>query len=199
MRSSCLVLPVLELRCGWLSAASTSIPRRRAQSWSVGSVAHAAPFALGTCCSFLVRCSHWPAEFTSGRSGASSSISPATLEVTTSLLLARYGAAYWVKQKAGTRLDRLIKGVEAEGWRLVALTRPVPLFPFNSLNELSWRAPVSKPTSFWCSDHAANLSRLQCQHADRSRSCRGDEAVSPRSLRQSVERTLGGRGCEDCA
>jgi uncharacterized membrane protein YdjX (TVP38/TMEM64 family) len=32
----------------------------------------------------------------------------------------------WVRQKAGARLERLIKGVEAEGWRFVALTRLVP-------------------------------------------------------------------------
>jgi rhodanese-related sulfurtransferase len=31
-------------------------------------------------------------------------------------------------------VERLIKGVEAEGWRFVALTRLVPLIPFNLLN-----------------------------------------------------------------
>jgi uncharacterized membrane protein YdjX (TVP38/TMEM64 family) len=36
-----------------------------------------------------------------------------------------------IRQKAGTRLERLIKGVEVEGWRLVGLTRLVPLFPFD--------------------------------------------------------------------
>jgi rhodanese-related sulfurtransferase len=43
-------------------------------------------------------------------------------------------AADWVRRKAGGRLERLIAGVEAEGWRFVALTRLAPLIPFNLLN-----------------------------------------------------------------
>jgi len=35
---------------------------------------------------------------------------------------------------AGTRLQRLITGVEAEGWRFVAFVRLVPFFPFNLTN-----------------------------------------------------------------
>ena len=58
----------------------------------------------------------------------------ATLGATAAFLVARYVAADWVRQKAGSRLERLIKGVEAEGWRFVALTRLVPLVPFNLLN-----------------------------------------------------------------
>jgi uncharacterized membrane protein YdjX (TVP38/TMEM64 family) len=50
----------------------------------------------------------------------------ATLGATAAFLVARYVAADWVRQKAGARLERLIKGVEAEGWRFVALTRLVP-------------------------------------------------------------------------
>ena len=37
-------------------------------------------------------------------------------------------------QRLGGRLRRLIDGVEAEGWRFVALMRLVPLVPFNLLN-----------------------------------------------------------------
>ena len=58
----------------------------------------------------------------------------ATLGATASFLVARYLAADWVRRKAGGRLERLIAGVEAEGWRFVAFTRLVPLFPFNLLN-----------------------------------------------------------------
>src|SRR5215471_9384265 len=58
----------------------------------------------------------------------------ATLGATAAFLVARYVAAGWVREKAGARLERLIKGVEAEGWRFVALTRLVPLIPFNLLN-----------------------------------------------------------------
>jgi rhodanese-related sulfurtransferase len=58
----------------------------------------------------------------------------ATLGATAAFLVARYVAADWARRKAGARLDRLIKGVEAEGWRFVALMRLVPLVPFNLLN-----------------------------------------------------------------
>ena len=58
----------------------------------------------------------------------------ATLGATLAFLAARYLAADWVRRKAGGRLDRLIAGVEAEGWRFVAFVRLVPLFPFNLLN-----------------------------------------------------------------
>jgi len=58
----------------------------------------------------------------------------ATLGATASFLIARYLAADWVRRQAGGRLERLIAGVEAEGWRFVAFVRLVPLFPFNLLN-----------------------------------------------------------------
>ena len=58
----------------------------------------------------------------------------ATIGATLAFLIARYLASDWVADKAGGRLKQLIKGVEAEGWRFVAFTRLVPLFPFNLLN-----------------------------------------------------------------
>jgi uncharacterized membrane protein YdjX (TVP38/TMEM64 family) len=58
----------------------------------------------------------------------------ATLGATASFLIARYLAADWVRRRAGQRLERLIAGVEAEGWRFVAFVRLVPFFPFNLLN-----------------------------------------------------------------
>jgi uncharacterized membrane protein YdjX (TVP38/TMEM64 family)/rhodanese-related sulfurtransferase len=58
----------------------------------------------------------------------------ATLGATAAFLVARFIAADWVRGKAGGRLERLIKGVEREGWRFVAFTRLVPLIPFNLLN-----------------------------------------------------------------
>ncbi len=61
-------------------------------------------------------------------------ISGATLGATLAFLTARYLASDWVRQKAGGRAERLIAGVEAEGWRFVAFVRLVPLFPFNLLN-----------------------------------------------------------------
>jgi uncharacterized membrane protein YdjX (TVP38/TMEM64 family)/rhodanese-related sulfurtransferase len=58
----------------------------------------------------------------------------ATLGATAAFLIARYVAGDWIRQRAGGRLARLVSGVEAEGWRFVALTRLVPLVPFNLLN-----------------------------------------------------------------
>ena len=66
--------------------------------------------------------------------GTALNLAGATLGATAAFLVARYVAADWARRKAGARLDRLIKGVEAEGWRFVALMRLVPLVPFNLLN-----------------------------------------------------------------
>jgi uncharacterized membrane protein YdjX (TVP38/TMEM64 family)/rhodanese-related sulfurtransferase len=66
--------------------------------------------------------------------GSILNLAGATLGATAAFLVARYVAADWVREKAGARIERLIKGVEAERWRFVALTRLVPLIPFNLLN-----------------------------------------------------------------
>ena len=58
----------------------------------------------------------------------------ATVGATAAFLVARYLAADWVRKRASGRLDRLVAGVEAEGWRFVALVRLVPIIPFNLLN-----------------------------------------------------------------
>ena len=58
----------------------------------------------------------------------------ATLGATIAFLLARHLGADWVRKRLGGRLERLFTGVEKEGWRFVAFTRLVPLFPFNLLN-----------------------------------------------------------------
>jgi len=58
----------------------------------------------------------------------------ATAGATIAFLVARYVAGDWVERKTGPRVKHLIEGVEAEGWRFVALVRLVPLFPFNLSN-----------------------------------------------------------------
>ncbi len=58
----------------------------------------------------------------------------ATLGATLAFLVARYVAGDWLRRKARGQLERLISGVDAEGWRFVALVRLVPLFPFNLTN-----------------------------------------------------------------
>lgn len=62
------------------------------------------------------------------------SLTGATVGAALAFAVARFLAADWVAQKAGGKLQRLVDGVEQEGWRFVAFTRLVPLFPFNILN-----------------------------------------------------------------
>jgi uncharacterized membrane protein YdjX (TVP38/TMEM64 family) len=100
-----------------------------------GPVAHVALFALGTVL-FVPG-----ALFGQARGvligpawGTLLNLAGATLGATAAFLVARYVAVDWVRRRAGARLERLIKGVEAEGWRFVALTRLVPLIPSNLLN-----------------------------------------------------------------
>ena len=66
--------------------------------------------------------------------GALLSLTGATLGATIAFLIARYIAADWVEQHVSGRLQELKGGVEREGWRFVAFTRLVPIFPFNLLN-----------------------------------------------------------------
>jgi uncharacterized membrane protein YdjX (TVP38/TMEM64 family) len=61
-------------------------------------------------------------------------LTAATIGAALSFLIARYLASDYVSQRSGGKLKQLISGVEAEGWRFVAFTRLVPLFPFNLLN-----------------------------------------------------------------
>lgn len=61
-------------------------------------------------------------------------LTAATIGAMLSFFVARYLATDWVEKKTGGKLKQLINGVENEGWRFVAFTRLVPLFPFNLLN-----------------------------------------------------------------
>ena len=62
------------------------------------------------------------------------SLTAATIGAMLSFLIARYLASGWVEKKSSGKIKQLINGVESEGWRFVAFTRLVPLFPFNLLN-----------------------------------------------------------------
>ena len=46
-----------------------------------------------------------------------------TLGAALAFLAARYLAADWVARRAGGRLRQVVEGVEAEGWRFVALVQ----------------------------------------------------------------------------
>jgi len=66
--------------------------------------------------------------------GTAVNLSGATIGATIAFFVARHLASDWVAEKTGGKLRLLIDGVEKEGWRFVAFTRLVPLFPFNLLN-----------------------------------------------------------------
>ncbi len=59
-----------------------------------------------------------------------------TLGATGAFLVARYLAAGWVEHRAGPRVQRVMKSVEADGWQFVAFVRLVPIFPYNIVNYL---------------------------------------------------------------
>jgi uncharacterized membrane protein YdjX (TVP38/TMEM64 family)/Fe-S oxidoreductase len=62
-------------------------------------------------------------------------ISGATLGACLAFLVSRYLARGWVeKQLRSPRWRRLDEGVEKHGWKIVAFTRLIPIFPFNLLN-----------------------------------------------------------------
>lgn len=62
------------------------------------------------------------------------SVLSATIAAAMAFLVGRHGARNWVRARASPRLCRVIRGVEAEGWRFVALTRLIPVFPFAPTN-----------------------------------------------------------------
>ncbi len=49
---------------------------------------------------------------------------------TLAFFISRYMASQWVRARLGTKLTVVLEGAEAEGWRFVAFTRLVPVFPF---------------------------------------------------------------------
>lgn len=59
----------------------------------------------------------------------------ATIGASIAFLIARYMGRDWVAGVVkGGRLEELDSKVEKQGWKIVAFTRVIPLFPFNFLN-----------------------------------------------------------------
>lgn len=59
----------------------------------------------------------------------------ATIGASLAFLIARYLGRDWVKSRVeGSRLQELDRKVGEEGWKIVAFTRLIPLFPYNFLN-----------------------------------------------------------------
>ncbi len=66
--------------------------------------------------------------------GALLSLLAATLAAVLAFWLGRTWLQPWIEPRLGPRGQRLCADVEAEGWRVVALTRLVPVFPFAPTN-----------------------------------------------------------------
>jgi len=84
--------------------------------------------------------------------GAIYAISGATLGATLAFLNARYLThGTIVNMIEGSKLDFIKKSVEDEGWKFVAFTRLVPLFPFNLLNYLFGLTKIKLSEYMWSS------------------------------------------------
>ncbi|MDH4100302.1 MAG: TVP38/TMEM64 family protein [Nitrospirota bacterium] len=58
----------------------------------------------------------------------------ATGGATIAFMISRYFGGEWVEKTLSGRLKTIRDGVDREGWKFLAFTRLVPLFPFNLLN-----------------------------------------------------------------
>lgn len=71
-------------------------------------------------------------------------ITGATAGACLAFLISRYVARDWIQARlTGPRWRQLDKNVEKNGWKIVAFTRLVPLFPFNLLNYAFGLTPIS--------------------------------------------------------
>lgn len=77
--------------------------------------------------------------------GTAYSITGAVIGASIAFLIARFIASSWVEQKVGGSLKQLKEGVEAQGWKFVAVVRLIPLIPFNMLNYALGLTRVSLP------------------------------------------------------
>lgn len=66
--------------------------------------------------------------------GTALSVVSATIAAVLAFVIGRYLARGYVRTHAGPRVRRVMRGVEAEGWRFVAMTRLIPVFPFAPTN-----------------------------------------------------------------
>lgn len=86
--------------------------------------------------------------------GSLFNLTGATLGAVLAFVITRLILSDWVRARTGSKLKRLITGVEAEGWRFVAFVRLVPLFPFNLVNYAFGLTKIGLPaytvTSFIC-------------------------------------------------
>jgi uncharacterized membrane protein YdjX (TVP38/TMEM64 family) len=82
-------------------------------------------------------------------------ITGATAGACLAFLISRYAARDWIEAKlTGPRWRQLDRSVEKNGWKIVAFTRLIPLFPFNLLNYAFGLTPIQfipyAVTTFFC-------------------------------------------------
>jgi uncharacterized membrane protein YdjX (TVP38/TMEM64 family) len=68
--------------------------------------------------------------------GSVYNLAGASLGAAGGFLIARYIAGDWVERRAGPRVQKVVKSVNADGWRFVAFVRLVPIFPYTIINYL---------------------------------------------------------------
>lgn len=74
-----------------------------------------------------------------------------TTAAAVAFLIARYLAADWVERKASGRLETVKEGIDEQGWKFVAFTRLVPIFPYTLLNYMFGLTGVRFWTYVWVS------------------------------------------------
>lgn len=71
-----------------------------------------------------------------------------TLGATISFIIARFMGRDFIENKLGENdlFSKIDNGVKNQGWKMVAITRLVPLFPFNAQNYIYGLTNISLPT-----------------------------------------------------
>jgi uncharacterized membrane protein YdjX (TVP38/TMEM64 family) len=67
-------------------------------------------------------------------SGSVINLAGGTIGAALAFLVARYLAAEWVRQRAGPRVQKVMRNVEQDGWQFVAFVRLVPVLPYTIVN-----------------------------------------------------------------
>ena len=67
-------------------------------------------------------------------SGSLINLAGGTIGAALAFLVARYLAAEWVRQRAGPRVQKVMRNVEQDGWQFVAFVRLVPVLPYTIVN-----------------------------------------------------------------
>lgn len=77
------------------------------------------------------------------------SLFSSTVAAVLAFAIGRHLARDYVKARTGPRVQRVMRGVEAEGWRFVALTRLIPVFPFAPTNYAFGLTGIRMRTYVW--------------------------------------------------